>query len=214
MKLYAVTLSPYAARVRLALRLKGISFDLVPPPGGGTRTPEYLAISPIGKIPVLVTDDGLTIAESETIIDYLDEAFPEPSLMPSDPSVRVQIRNAVRMVELYVVPSLSRLFAQMDPASRNTHIVEAEMASLRNGLVLAQHFVDNAGFVAGGAISKADCVVLPTLLLCGVAGQIYGVSDIVSEFSELSGYRAKARKHDDMGAIWNETEEALRAIVR
>ena len=48
MILYAVTLSPFAARVRLALRVKNLDYDLQPPPGGSTRSPEYLAINPIG----------------------------------------------------------------------------------------------------------------------------------------------------------------------
>ena len=78
MILYAVRLSPFAARVRLALRLKGLAYDILLPPGGSTRSPEYLAINPIGKLPVLVTDEGLVIPESETIIDYLDERYPAP----------------------------------------------------------------------------------------------------------------------------------------
>ncbi|HEY6870927.1 MAG TPA: glutathione S-transferase family protein [Novosphingobium sp.] len=211
MKLYALTLSPYAARVRLALRLKGLAYDQELPPGGGTRTPEYLAINPIGKLPVLVTDEGLTIAESETIIDYLEDRYPEPPLLPAGDAARAQMRNAVRTTELYVVPALLRLFGQMDPATRQAVIVEAELARLREGLALVQHFVDDATFAVGGAISKADCVVLPTLLLCGIAGQMFGAPAVVSECPGLAGYVAKARRHPDMGAVWSETEQALAA---
>lgn len=118
MILYAITLSPFAARVRLALRVKKLDYAMQPPPGGGTRSPEYLAINPIGKLPVLVTDDGLAIAESETIIDYLDERFPAPSLLPADTAERVRMRNIVRSFELYATPAMSRLFKQMDPATR------------------------------------------------------------------------------------------------
>ncbi|MDO7836718.1 glutathione S-transferase family protein [Sphingobium sp. HBC34] len=213
MKLYALTLSPYAARVRLALRIKGLAYEQEAPLGGGTRSPEYLAINPIGKLPVLVTDNGLAIAESETIIDYLEDNFPEPSLIVTGAAARAQMRNAIRTLELYVVPALTRLFGQREPQIRNADIVGAELGHLRNGLSLVQNFVDDAGFVAGGAISKADCILLPTLLLCGVAGHMFGIPGILDEFPGLASYVVQARQHPDMGAIWDETESALLAMV-
>lgn len=211
MKLYGIALSPYVARVRLALRLKGIDHAMEPPPGGGTRSAEYLAINPVGKIPTLVTDDGLVIAESETIIDYLDEQFPTPSLQPDTPADRARMRNIMRTFDLYATPAMSRLFMQMDPATRNDAIVQAEIAQWRNGLSITNHFVDDAQFAVGGAISKADCVLLPSLLLCEVAANIFGLPDPLADHAALSGYREKARQHPAMGTIWTETAEALAA---
>ncbi|GFZ92115.1 MULTISPECIES: glutathione S-transferase family protein [Sphingobium] len=212
MILYAVTLSPFAARVRLALRVKTLDYAMQPPPGGGTRSPEFLAINPIGKLPVLVTDDGLAIAESETIIDYLDERFPAPSLLPADTGERVRMRNIIRSFELYATPAMSRLFKQMDPVTRDEATVAAEIANWRNGLALTDRFTADAPFAAGGAISKADCILLPSLLLCEVVAQIFGLDDPLADCPNLAGYRAKARRHPDMGAIWTETADALAAM--
>ena len=211
MILYAVRLSPFAARVRLALRLKGLAYDMLPPPGGSTRSPEYLAINPIGKLPVLVTDEGLVIPESETIIDYLDERYPAPPLLPDGAAERARIRNVIRTFELYATPAMSRLFKQMDPATRDETAVAAELARWRDGLALTNQFVDDAMFAVGGAISKADCILLPSLLLCEVTARIFGLEDPIADWTNLSGYRDKARRHPDMGAIWTETEEALAA---
>lgn len=212
MILYAVTLSPFAARVRLALRIKGIGYDLQPPPGGGTGSPEYLALNPIGKLPVLMTDDGLAIAESETIIDYLDEQYPDPPLMPADAADRVRMRTIIRSLELYVTPAMFRLFKQMDPATRDETIVTAELARWRDGLTLTDRFVADAPFAVGDRLSKADCILLPSLLLCEVAAAIFGVQDPVAGCPALDGYRTKARQHPDMGAIWTETADALAAM--
>ncbi|AEG51252.1 Glutathione S-transferase domain protein [Sphingobium chlorophenolicum L-1] len=212
MILYAITLSPFAARVRLALRIKKLDYDMMPPPGGSTRSPEYLAINPIGKLPVLVTDEGLAIAESETIVDYLDEYFPTPSLTPSDTAERVRMRNIIRCFELYATPAMSRLFRQMDPATRDEAVVATEIANWRNGLALTDRFVADAAFAAGGAISKADCILLPSLLLCEVVAGIFGLADPLAECPNLVSYRDKARQHPDMGAIWTETAEALAAM--
>jgi glutathione S-transferase len=212
MILYAVLLSPYAARVRLALRFKGLDYDLLPPPGGGTRSAEYLAINPIGKLPVLVTDEGAAIAESETIVDYLDERYPAPALTPADPLDRARMRNIIRTFELYVTPCLSRLFGQMDPATRDEAVVSAEVARWRDGLALVNQFVADATFAVGDAPSKADCILLPSLLLCEVAASIFGLEDLIAEWTALAGYRDKARAQADMGAIWTETEEPLIAL--
>lgn len=212
MKLYGVILSPFAARARLALRIKGIAYDMEAPLGGSTRSPEFLAINPIGKLPVLVTDDGLTIAESETIVDYLDDRFPSPPLQPQDAAERAQMRNAIRTFELYATPSMSRLFKQIDPASRDNQVVEAEVTLWRNGLSLTSHFVNDAPFAVGSAISKADCILLPSLLLCEVVANIFGLDDPFEGLSTLSGYRDKARQHPDMGAVWTETADALAAM--
>lgn len=211
MKLYGLMLSPFVARVRLAMRVKNIDCALEPPPGGAPRSSEFLAINPIGRVPVLLTDDGLSIAESETIIDHLDEAFPSPPLIPVDQAVRARMRNAIRVFELYVTPAMSRLFGQLGPASRNQMIVEAEIERWRDGLALTSNFIDDGDFAVGGGISKADCMLLPSLLLCRVAGTFFGIDDIVDNYPILAGYRDKARRHPDMGPIWEETETALAA---
>lgn len=212
MILYGLTLSPFAARVRLALRFKGLDYQMQPPPGGSPRSQEFLAINPIGKVPVLVTDDGLTIAESETIIDYIDEHFPTPSMMPDDPADRARMRNVIRTFELYATPAMSRLFKQMDPATRDETVVAAEIARLRDGLALTNQFIDDATFAVGGAPSKADCILLPSLLLCEVTASIFGLADPIKVWSVLASYREKARAHPEMGTVWTETQEALAAM--
>jgi hypothetical protein len=77
---YTTPVSNFAAKVEIALRLKGMAFEAVPPPGG-YGSAAYKAIVPAGTIPAIV-HDGLVLAESETIVEYLDEAFPEPPLLP------------------------------------------------------------------------------------------------------------------------------------
>lgn len=209
MKLYGLTLSPYVARVRLALQFKGLDCRLEPPPGGGSRSAEYLAINPIGKVPSLVTDDGLTIAESETIIDYLDETVPEPSLTPGGTEARARMRNAIRCLELYVTPAMSRLFGQMNSAIRNAQIVDGELAQVRSGLALLEKFVDPRPYAVHGRPSKADCIVLPSLLLTGVVCEIFAQDDLLGQCPGLMSYRRQAREEAVVGRIWDETADAL-----
>ncbi|MGD9292669.1 MAG: glutathione S-transferase N-terminal domain-containing protein, partial [Gammaproteobacteria bacterium] len=85
--LYSYWRSSAAYRVRIALNLKGIDYECRPVhlvrDGGEQRRPEYLAINPQGLVPVLSVD-GLVINQSLAIIEYADERWPEPPLLPAD----------------------------------------------------------------------------------------------------------------------------------
>ena len=83
MQLYAIPVSTYSAKVRIALGIKGVEYEMVPPPGGYS-TPEYMAIVPLGTIPAL-EDGDFCLSESDVLSEYLEETHPEPSLLPGDP---------------------------------------------------------------------------------------------------------------------------------
>lgn len=86
MKLYGALLSPYVRKVAIICEEKGISWDLARG-GPGSTDPEFLAASPLGKIPA-IDDDGFTLADSSAIAFYLDAKYPDPCLLPADPQAR------------------------------------------------------------------------------------------------------------------------------
>ena len=92
MKLIAAHASPYTRKVRVVLAEKRIEFDLVidNPNEATTRVPEY---NPLGKIPVLVLDDGSTMFDSRVIVEYLDTASPVARLIPEDSRHRIEVRR-------------------------------------------------------------------------------------------------------------------------
>ncbi|MCP5075864.1 MAG: glutathione S-transferase family protein [Rhodobacteraceae bacterium] len=90
MKLYGTPISPFVRKVRVALALKGLEYEsegTYP----GTRTPEYLAISPLGKIPAF-EDGDLVICDSNVIVEYLEEQYPEIPVRPSNVADRARSR--------------------------------------------------------------------------------------------------------------------------
>ncbi len=90
MKLYGIPISPFTRKVRVALELKGLKYEMenIYP---GTKTTEYLAISPLGKIPAL--EDGNTIiCDSNVIIEYLEEQYPSIPVRPSNIVERAKCR--------------------------------------------------------------------------------------------------------------------------
>lgn len=86
MKLYGAMLSPFVRKVAVIATEKGISWDLERG-GPGSTDPEFLAASPLGKIPA-IDDEGFTLADSSAIAFYLDAKYPEPKLLPDDPQLR------------------------------------------------------------------------------------------------------------------------------
>ena len=135
MELYGALASPYVARVILFARLKGIDLPPAEVPGGWSGSPEYKALSPIGKIPALNVD-GQCIPESETICEYLEDTYPDTPGLPADAFGRAQSRTISRIVDLYMSPISSELARQVNPEKRGRRRRGKERRSLRNGLDL------------------------------------------------------------------------------
>lgn len=105
LQLYTYWRSSAAYRVRIALGLKGLDYetlstDLV---AGAHKTTTYRETNPQGLVPALV-HDGRTIAQSLAIIEYLDEVFPEPALLPADPLQRATVRAMAQAVACDIHP--------------------------------------------------------------------------------------------------------------
>lgn len=111
MQLIGDALSPFAVRVMIAARYKGIQLD-TSPAAGGPRNAEHLARNPIGKVPVLI-DGEVVLPESDVIIGYLEDRVPEPTLFPGDPKRRANARLIARLIDVYSTPSFG-------PFSRTT----------------------------------------------------------------------------------------------
>lgn len=106
MILYSYWRSTTSYRVRIALNMKGLTYetrsiDLV---AGTQRGSEFTALNPGQGVPALVLDDGTVLTQSLAILDYLDHLVPEPALMPSDPIERAKVLAAAHTIALDVHP--------------------------------------------------------------------------------------------------------------
>ncbi|TPM34845.1 maleylacetoacetate isomerase [Mesorhizobium sp. B2-3-5] len=111
-------------RVRIALEMKGLSYDYVPHHlrHGEHLEPAYLALNPQGLVPTIVWNDGTMLTQSLAIIEFLDETQPDPPLLPKDPSGRARVRMLAQIIacdihpvnNLRVLTSLRTLFGAGD----------------------------------------------------------------------------------------------------
>ena len=168
--------SPFAWRVQLALEEKGIAYDatLLSFPAGDLKKPEYLAISPHGKVPALV-EDGVALYESQAILEYLEETRPTPALLPAAPKERA----LVRIEELEAVTYFSEAFRVLGgllfftPVEKRDEKAIAQARGNVRGLleVLEKRASRRGGlYVMGGALTRADLTWIPFVELAGRAG--------------------------------------------
>lgn len=161
--LYAKPISNYCAKVEIALRLKSVPFERREPPDG-YGSPAYRAIVPAGTIPGLV-DGDLVLAESEVINEYLDEAYPEPPLLPDDPKDRARVRLMARFHDGRIEPPLRALFAQMDPRRRDEAALTAKLGEYAGRLAELARMTSPDPWLAGSQPTLADCAYPGTFLM-------------------------------------------------
>lgn len=98
--------SSTSVRVRIALNLKGLDYDYIPyallPDEHKSET--YLKLNPQGLVPALEIENTAVLTQSMAIIEYLDETFPEPALMPTDPLGRARVRSLAQIVGCDIHP--------------------------------------------------------------------------------------------------------------
>ena len=107
--LYDHPLSPYAQKVRIALREKGAPFQVALPGGlgAGGAAGEFAQANPRAEVPVLIDGDA-KVFDSTIILEYLEDAFPSPAMLPASPGERARVRDGLKLSPLRVSVSQPR----------------------------------------------------------------------------------------------------------
>ena len=170
MKLYYDPRSTYSQKTLIALYEKQASFTPVLVNLGDTAARAELAkLTPFGKVPVLVLDDGWKIPESSIIVEYLDTHISTgPRLIPQDPDLARQTRFHDRIADLYV-NELTRkivLDARRPEAERDPAGVAAAHERLDAMFTGLDEHLSKRTWVMGDAFTMADCSLIPSLGYC------------------------------------------------
>ena len=211
MKLYSLDLSPFASRVRVAIYAKNLPIEIVSPPEGGTKSEAYLEVNPMGRVPALVVGDGFTLPESDTIVEFLADAFPECGLRPATAEGKAQARLIARVAELYVMASMQGLFGQMNPATRDQKVVDEGIEKLRAALVHLNVFMGDVVLCVGETITTADCALIPILFFIQMAGPVFGKGDLLAGLLKLSDYAELLKMDPTAQKVTSEMQAGLRA---
>ncbi|MGJ4728163.1 glutathione S-transferase family protein [Luteimonas sp. SDU101] len=199
MRLYGSANSPFATRVSIAARAKGLDLAQAPLPEGGLRSAQFLALNPAGKIPVLDTG-SLALPESTVILRYLEDRHPAPSLFPGDAEGRARMNAIAALVDTYVMEPVVRLFPQLAASTRDAGVVASEVERWKHGLGLLDHWLRGPLPQVQAAASFVDCVVPPALHLSRRISLMLGLAaDPVDSQPAVVAYRRRMQEHPVVG---------------
>src|SRR5271155_4396455 len=213
MKLYNMNLSNFATKCRIAIYDKGAQVEIVGIPGGNSKSPEYLKINPLAKVPAFDAD-GLIIPESEVINEYLEDKFPTPALMPKSPEGRAKVRTFTRFHDLYLEPPLRSLFGQMNPKTRDDKVVNEKLTELNGRLDQLDKMLAESGFANGADFSLADCAIAPTIFFAVNLLGMFGSKPPLEGRPKLAAWWTHVQTRPSVKKALGEMAEALAAMNR
>jgi glutathione S-transferase len=205
MELYGALASPYVARVLLFARLKGIDLPQAAFPGDSPTSPEYRALTPIGKMPALNVD-GACIPESETICEYLEDAYPATPGLPADALGRAQSRTISRIVDLYLAPVSGVLARQVNPEKRDAAVVAEQAATLAKVWAYFEHFMGDGPFAVGATPTLGDCALGPHMVMFKILvfDDFEEIADPTLQDGRLKTWWDAMQGHDDCRGLLDE----------
>ncbi len=162
-RIVGVNFSNFVQSVLLALREKGVPYELVPPPSG-LKEPAHMALHPWGKIPVALLDSG-PLYETAAILRWIDAALPGPALMPTDPLAAARVEQWMSAIVCYLdVHAIRQIGGPMFYATRRGESFEPPQAALEaldHDLTVFETALGLGPFLGGAAPNLADLLLAP-----------------------------------------------------
>ena len=182
-------------RTRIALNLKGVAYEqaALDLRTGAQKSQAYLSLNPQGLVPALETDDGLVLTQSPAILEWLEEAFPEPRLLPSDAGGRAQVRAMAALIGCDIHPlNNMRVLKAVRVMGADQAGVDAWAGQwIIDGFTALEALVarHGKGWCFGAAPTLADCYLIP---------QVYSARRFnvdLAAFPRLLEIEARAEAH-------------------
>lgn len=212
LKLCGFAVSNYYNKLKIQLLEKGVDFEeeLV---WVNPIDPQHLARTPMGKVPFLQTPSGC-ITESAVCAEYIEDAYPQHPLMPSDPFEAAKVREIITYLELHIELVVRQLYpqaffgGQVDDATK-----DKVRKQLTKGVQGFAKLVKFSPYVAGNTFTLADCSAIVHLPVAAMASKMVLGEDVlaglpVKEYGKQMAERASVQKvnadrkvnSDDMAA--------------
>jgi len=162
---YGIPGSPFLRSVEIALKEKGADYRLQPLAPSESKSPEHLKRHPFGRIPSF-EHDGFSLYETQAIIRYLDQVFPEPALTPDDPRQRARMNQIIGIIEWYFFPKAAAPIAFQRIIGPVLLGLPTDEKVISNAIPMAQpcfaeldRLLGNQDYLAGDRISIADIML-------------------------------------------------------
>ncbi len=167
MTLYEYFRSSASYRLRIALNLKQVAVDTVQihlvRDGGAQFAAAYRAINPQARVPTLVLDDGTALIQSPAILEWLDETYPDPPLLPAAPTARAHVRAIAALIacDIHPLNNLAVLKYLRETLGQDQAAIDAWYAHWIGIGFTALEPLLGAPFSCGSEITLADVMLVP-----------------------------------------------------
>ena len=203
--------SNYYNKVKLALLEKGVAFQETHTYPSSVEA--FLAESPMGKVPYLRCSQG-TVSESQAIAEYLDDAFPEKPLYPTDSFERAKCRELIHVMELYLELPARRLYpaaffggTASDESRKDVH------SKVAKGARAFTRLLRFGPFIRGAQLTYADCAAFAHLsLISDTCVTMFG-EDLLGPVPGLRDYLDGLRRRPHAHRVNSERKAGVEAFV-
>lgn len=193
MELYTYYRSTSSYRVRIALALKGLSFRALPVNllQGEHRQAGYLGINAQARVPTLRTDGGELLVQSPAIIEYLEEAYPLPALLPAGAAQRAKARAVAAIIgcDIHPLHNVSVLNRLREAGQDEVQINQWISHWTSQGLGAVEQVIGEGGYCLGDTPGLADVYLIPQLY----AAERFGVD--LGRYPRIRRVAALAQQH-------------------
>ena len=209
MKLITGDLSPYSAKIRMQIYAMGIT-DIEFGLPAEFMTGKFSKISPIGRIPVLEVDDTI-IPESEIIAEYLDDIYPEKSMVGDTPMERAMVRIVSRIADIYLMNNIFMSLSQLMTKTPNQGILDLLLGQVKRGMGALEQHIGTGDFAVGDKLTRADCTLVPALWMCQNTVPRLGAENPILATTKVAAYWGEIQKNEFADKIIEEMKRGMKA---
>ena len=212
LRLCGFHISNYHNKVRLALLEKGIAFE-EDPNCRPSQKDEWLARSPIGKVPIVETDTG-SLAESQVICDYLEDAYPQVPLYPKDPMAKAKVRELITVVELHLELVARRLYGGVFFGGTVSDETKKEVErDLAKGVRALSKLAKFDPYIAGKEFTLADCAAFVSLPLVTMSTKLAFGKDALESIPQVKPWLKMLGERPHFAKVSADRKAAQEAAV-
>lgn len=208
MKLHGRPRSNYYNAVKAVLIEKNIDFEEVLEPL--PPRPEFLSLSPMAKIPCLVTDRG-PLTETATILDYLEDQYTDVPMLPTDPFDRAKVRELCKSLELYIEWVARRGYGALRGETVSDHDKAAIKSGLAQSIEALNTRVSFSPWIAGDTFTYADIFGYFMLFYARHSAKANANLDLLAEITDCAPWFDRVSERPSMQRVLADAEAYAKA---